>query len=317
MNSLERIFVHVLEQCADLKAEDALIINDLKYDRMIVDALSSAARKLGARPISLTIDAGLLIHGPVPKPVLASMRNSDLVLLCTCALIPQSIRREACEAGARLISMSGVSLETVKRCLDVDYNELSRMSRMLAETYQSAKEATISTKRGTELSVQLMGRKATYLDGIARVEGQLTALPAGVVAVSPLEGTAKGTIVIDGSIAEIGIVRSPVRCVVEKGQIVDIEGGKEAKKFEALLSEDCSTGFCVAEIGGGTNPKARYSGNILEDERIYASGHVGFGRNSHIGGTINSKVHIDSTMRRPEIRVDGRTIVSSGKIHVT
>jgi leucyl aminopeptidase (aminopeptidase T) len=213
--------------------------------------------------------------------------------------------------------MSGVSLETVKRCLDVDYNELSRMSRMLAETYQSAKEATISTKRGTELSVQLMGRKATYLDGIARVEGQLTALPAGVVAVSPLEGTAKGTIVIDGSIAEIGIVRSPVRCVVEKGQIVDIEGGKEAKKFEALLSEDCSTGFCVAEIGGGTNPKARYSGNILEDERIYASGHVGFGRNSHIGGTINSKVHIDSTMRRPEIRVDGRTIVSSGKIHVT
>lgn len=138
-----------------------------------------------------------------------------------------------------------------------------------------------------------------------------------MVAVAPLEGTAKGTIVIDGSIVEIGIVRSTIRCAVEDGRIVDIEGGKDARKFRALLSEDGSTGFCVAEIGGGTNPKAEYSGNILEDERIYASGHVGFGRNSHIGGTIESRVHIDSTMKRPKICVDGKEIVSSGKIHVT
>jgi len=317
MSRLERIFVHVLEQCAALRAEDVLVVSDLKYDRMIVDALRSAARKLGARSTTLTIDTDALTTGSVPKSVLAAMRNTDLILLCTRTLLPQPIRKEAGEAGARLISMSGVNLETIRRCFDVDYDELSRRTRLLAETFQSAREATISTERGTDLSVQLVGRKAAYLDGIARAKGQLSVLPAGVVAVAPLEGTVKGTIVIDGSILEIGIVRSTIRCVVEDGRIVDIEGGKDAKKFRALLSEDGSTGFCVAEIGGGTNPKAEYSGNILEDERIYASGHVGFGRNSHIGGTIESRVHIDSTMKRPRICVDGKEVVSSGKIHVT
>jgi leucyl aminopeptidase (aminopeptidase T) len=317
MNRLERIFVNVLKQCADLKMEDALIVSDFRYDRVIVNALRSAIGKLGARPIVLTIDSDALTAESVPKSVIASMKNTDLVLFCTHNLLPQQIRKDAAEAGARLISMSGVDREIVERCFDIDYNDLSRRTRLLAETFQSGKEATIRTEGGTELSVQLAGRKSAYLDGIARTKGQLSVLPAGVVAVAPLEGTAKGTIVIDGSVVEIGIVKSPIRCVVEDGRIVDIEGGKEARKFRTLLSGDSSAGFCVAEIGGGTNPKAKYSGNILEDERIYASGHVGFGRNSHIGGTIESKIHIDSTMKRPKIYVDGKEVVGSGKIHIT
>lgn len=317
MNRLERIFVNVLKQCADLRAEDVLIVSDLEYEGMVVDALRSAATRFGARPIVLMIDTDALTSGSVPKSVLASMKNTDLVLLCTRVLLPQRIRKEAVEAGARLISMSGVSSEIVKRCFDINYDKLSRATRLLAETFQSAREATISTERGTELSVQLAGRKSTYLDGIARTKGQLSVLPAGVVAVAPLEGTAKGTIVIDGSIADIGILEFPVKCVVENGQIVDVKGGREARRFRALLSKDTSAGLCVAEIGGGTNPKAKYSGNLLEDERVYASGHVGFGRNSHIGGTIESTVHMDTTMKRPRICVDGKEVVSSGRICIT
>jgi leucyl aminopeptidase (aminopeptidase T) len=242
------------------------------------------------------------------------MRSSDLILLCTSFLVPQGLRREAADAGARLISMSGVDSEAIKRCFDVDYEELARNTKLLAEKIQSSKAIRCRTDNGTELEAELTGRKPVYLDGLARIRGQITALPAGVVAVAPCENTANGTIVIDGSIAEVGIVRFPVTCTVEEGRIVEIKGGREAKRLKRLLSADIPAGFCLAEVGAGTNPKAKYTGNLLEDERVYASCHVGFGRNSHIGGIIESKVHIDCTIKRPEIYVDDRKVVSSGRI---
>lgn len=316
MNRLEEVFVSVLDQCADLKREDVLIVTDAKYDKIMVEALTSATRRFGARSIVLTIDPDIVSAESIPRFLLAPMESANLVLLCASFLVSQHVRETAVRAGARLISISGVDRNIAKRCFDINYGELSKTTRMLAEKYESAREVTFETNSGTELSVQLRGRKAAYLDGIARIAGELSVLPAGVVAVAPLEGTAKGTIVIDGSIAEIGLVRSPIRCVVENGVIVDIKGGREARMLKALLSKDSSTGFCVAEVGGGTNPKARYCGNLLEDERVYASGHVGFGRNSHIGGAIKSKIHIDSTMKRPKICIDGREAVSSGRIRL-
>lgn len=317
MKRLEEIFVNVLSHCADLRAEDVLIVSDLKYDKATIDATVMAARNLGARPIVLTIETDTLSDVPFPEPALASMKTSDLILLCTHTLLPQSIRRKATEAGARLISMSGVSRETVKRCFDVDYEGLSKVTKLLANSLQSAREVTFYTKAGTELSVQLSGRKPVYLDGIAKTGGQLTALPAGVVAVSPLEGTAKGILTIDASVAGIGIVDSSIQCVIEGGRIIDISGGTEARRFRRLLSEGGDSGFCIAEVGVGTNPSAKYSGNLLEDERVYASGHVGFGDNIHLGGTISSKAHVDATMKRPRICVDGREVINSGRINVS
>lgn len=316
MSKLEEAFIHVLGQCADLKAEDVLVVSDPQYDTRIVKAIATAAKKFGARPVILTMDTSTLHEASAPKSVLASMRSSDLVLLCTHTLIPQHIRREATEAGARLISMSGVTREVVERCFNVDYDELSNVTRLLAERLQSAKGITIDTKAGTRLTVQSSGRKSLYLDGMAKASGQLTALPAGVVAVSPLEGTAKGALVIDGSIAGIGIVNRPIRCVIEEGRIADIMGGAEARRFEKLLSEGGHAGHSVAEVGAGTNPRAKYSGNLLEDERVYASGHVGFGANIHLGGKVESKIHIDATIKKPKICVDGKEIVGSGKINV-
>jgi len=316
MSRLEGIFVHVLNQCAGLKAEDVLIVSDFKYDQTIVEALTSAVRRFDARPILLTIDARLLTDSSVPRSLTATMRNADLILLCTSSLIPQGVRREAAESGARLISMSSIDHETIKRCFDVNYEELSETTRLLAETLQSSKVITYKTDSGTELKAQLAGRKSVYLDGLARIRGQLSALPAGVVAIAPREETANGTIVIDGSVAELGVVHSPISCTLKDGRIVDIKGEREAKKFKALLSRDGCTGFQLAEVGVGTNPKAKYTGNLLEDERVYASGHIGFGRNSHIGGIIESKVHIDSTVRRPEVFVNGQRIVSSGSIEI-
>jgi len=317
MRRLEEIFANVLSHCAALKAEDVLIVSDRKYDKTIIDAVVLAARNRGARPIVLTIDTDTLSEVSFPEPALASMRTSDLILLCTHTLLPQNVRRKAIEAGGRLISMSGVSREIVKRCFDADYEELSKVTKLLAGSLQSAREVTFHTKAGTELSVQLSRRKPVYLDGIAKTGGQLTALPAGVVAVSPLEGTANGILTIDASVAGIGMVGSSIQCVIEDGRIIDISGGTEAKRFRRLLSEGGDSGFCIAEVGAGTNPGAKYSGNLLEDERVYASGHIGFGDNIRLGGTVSSKVHIDSTMKRPRICVDGREVINLGKINVS
>ncbi len=54
--------------------------------------------------------------------------------------------------------------------------------------------------------------------------------------VSPLEGTADGVIVADGSIPYIGIgvLEEPVTIKVENGRIVDISGGYQAKMLAVI-----------------------------------------------------------------------------------
>ena len=79
MNRLERIFVQVLKQCADLKAEDVLIVSDLKYDRIIVEALRSAIGKLGARPVVLMINSDALTAELVPKSDVRGKFNHSLL----------------------------------------------------------------------------------------------------------------------------------------------------------------------------------------------------------------------------------------------
>ena len=53
-------------------------------------------------------------------------------------------------------------------------------------------------------------------------------MPAGEVFVAPLEGTANGTVIVDGSIANIGILEEPITITVKDGFADEIIGEAEA-----------------------------------------------------------------------------------------
>ncbi len=71
--------------------------------------------------------------------------------------------------------------------------------------------------------------------------------------------------------------------------------------------------FNIAEIGVGMHPRARVSGEPLEDERIYGSCHIGIGTDISFGGKIKTKWHVDANVLNATVEIDGRKILEDGR----
>jgi aminopeptidase len=315
-HALERICSKVVGECVGLtKGESCLLVRDFETTELH-RALEAAIRNHGGIPIVASLPERAYVDGPLPPRLETAMKSGDVVLINTREIFPHGPRRSATETGARLLSMCMVSEEMALRALDVDYDQLSRVTRRAADLLSRASEVLITSQAGTEIRMDITGRPVTYLDGLARGPGKSTGLPAGVVALAPLPNTAEGRVILDGSIHHIGLLREPVALTVKKGRIETIEGGEEAAALLRMLDAADANARCIAEVGLGTNPKATYTGNLVEDERVSGSGHIGFGRNTHIGGDIESALHTDATITKPSIYVDDETIAKEGRLLV-
>jgi aminopeptidase len=139
-------------------------------------------------------------------------------------------------------------------------------------------------------------------------------LPEGEGCLAPIEGTTNGTFVIDGSVARLGKVDKPIKVVVEKGYAVSITGGSVASMLKNTLKPYGHKALNIAELGIGTNPKAKITGEVLEDEKVLGTCHFAFGNNKSMEGKIDVPLHIDCVIRKPTIKIDSRLIMKNGKL---
>lgn len=121
-------------------------------------------------------------------------------------------------------------------------------------------------------------------------------------------------IIVDGSIASIGLVSEPVKITVRKGFAEEFYGKEALMLKKTLESVGLREAFNLAEFGIGTNAQARISGNILEDEKAYGTVHFAFGDNSTFGGKIKAGIHLDVLVRKPTVYLDGEKIMDRGKL---
>jgi leucyl aminopeptidase (aminopeptidase T) len=89
--------------------------------------------------------------------------------------------------------------------------------------------------------------------------------------------------------------------------------GPDAEGLEKILGDN-PLARNLAELGIGTNNKARLTGIILEDEKIYGTVHIALGSNDTFGGTVAAGIHLDGVITRPELFIDGRPLTGGGKI---
>jgi leucyl aminopeptidase (aminopeptidase T) len=161
--------------------------------------------------------------------------------------------------------------------------------------------------------MSIQGRLVERDTGLLLKKGDFGNLPAGEVYTAPVEGTAEGTLVFDGAIASVGILKKPVTVAVKEGFATSITGGPQASKFDALLAEvKKKEAYNVAELGVGCNPKGRLIGIILEDEKVYGTVHVALGDNSTFGGNVQAGVHLDGIMLKPTMFLDGKIVIKDG-----
>ena len=253
-------------------------------------------------------------HGSEPsKNVADKMLEYQVILIPTKkSLSHTKARHKASEKGARIASMPGITIDMMKRALNVNFNKIKTINEKLIKKLSGKTKIKITTARGTDIEFFLKGRKWISDDGIYTNRKAFGNLPAGEVFIAPLEHKTSGTIVVDASVGGIGKVDKNIKIDVKNGFIKNIEGGKIAAQFKKLLKDELYKN--VAELGIGTNYKAKITGNVLEDEKVAGTCHIAFGNNRHFGGKVDVPFHVDFVVKKPTVWAYDRLIMREGRL---
>ncbi|HET6830747.1 MAG TPA: aminopeptidase [Solirubrobacterales bacterium] len=315
-SDLERAVAAVVNDCLGVKAGEEVLVIANPATLGLGERLRGEAGRAGADAV-LTLMAERDSHAAEPPgPVAAAMRAADVVLAPTVqSLSHTAARKAASEAGARIATLPGVTEEMLARVMSADMPELRRRGQAVAAILDSGAEARITCANGSDLRLGLEGRTAIPDAGELSAPAAFGNLPCGEGFISPDDRACEGTLVVDGTIAGVGIPAAPVAMEVEGGRLATASGPEGAALLE-LLTAHGEEGRTVAELGVGTNEKAELTGNVLEDEKLLGTVHVAFGASAAIGGRVQVPVHLDCVVMRPTLTVDGTEVVRDGELLV-
>ncbi|GAB4539896.1 MAG: aminopeptidase [Anaerolineae bacterium] len=271
--------------------------------------LSDAERPLLEYPpllhqVAAQVDAALVFYAQVP----AEETPGRLAFWRTCR-----------ENGTRVGYGAQIDDSILTNELSADYQQIAAITRRLKQRLQGRDKVHITTLLGTDLTCSIAGRDVKEDTGLIHQPGQFGNLPAGECFVAPLEDSAEGVLVVDKSFPEL-VVNQPVRMIFEKGRVVAIEGGAEAKELLRRIEygqgltdgENCRV---IAELGIGTNPRARLTGKLMTDEKVMGTIHIAIGDNASpsYGGVNPAPIHIDGVVGQPTLVVDGEVLIDAGR----
>lgn len=307
-----------LTRCLRVRAGESVLVVTDEPLRSIGLHLWLKARDLGADAVYVEI-IPRKVHGEEPpKPIAEAMKASDVVIAPTSKSITHTVaRKEAAERGARVATMPGITEEIFIRTMSVDYELVQRLTNVVADVLDEGREVRVVTGLGTDLTFSIEGRRARRSTGVLVNPGDWGNLPSGEAYVAPVEGTANGVVVVDGSVAGIGLLTQPIRIVFRDGVATRIEGGPEAIKLNELLLRYGDEARNLGEFGVGTNPGARVSGVVLEDEKVLGTIHIALGSNFDFGGRVKAPVHLDGVVMKPSVYVDGRLVMREGTLLIS
>jgi leucyl aminopeptidase (aminopeptidase T) len=306
----------VVRDCLGVSEDEEVLVicNPATHD--LAERLRSEAAAAGADAVLALMDERDSHAGEPPAPLAAAMAGADVVLAPTVqSLSHTAARKAASEAGTRIATLPGVTEEMLARVMSADMGELRRRGRAIADALSAGTEARITSQSGSDLRIGLDGRDAIPDAGELSDRGAFGNLPCGEGFIAPLEGTTEGTLVVDGSIAGVGIPDEPATLTVEDGHLVAASGEAGGRLME-LLTAHGPDGTNVAELGIGSNEKAILTGNVLEDEKILGTAHVAFGASAAIGGRVQVPVHLDCVVMKPGVSIDGEPLVRAGELLV-
>jgi leucyl aminopeptidase (aminopeptidase T) len=316
VSELDQAVSAVVRDCLGVVEGETVLVICNPVTQGIGERMRDEAQDAGADAV-LAVMAERASHAAEPPaPIAAAMAAVDVVLAPTVqSLSHTAARKSATDAGARVATLPGVSEEMLARLMSADMEGLRRKGRAIAELLTAGSEARITCSNGSDLRLGLEGRTGIPDAGELTEPGAFGNLPCGEGFIAPVEGTTEGRLVVDGTIATIGVDDEAVELLVEGGHLVSASGGR-GKRLMELLTAPGPDGTNVAELGIGTNEKAILSGEILEDEKLLGTVHIAFGASAAIGGTVQVPVHLDCLVMKPDVTVDGEPVVRDGALLV-
>ncbi|MEU6148285.1 hypothetical protein ABZ848_49170 [Streptomyces sp. NPDC047081] len=329
---LTSVFRRQLELCRLGANETVGLLTDVGTDPRIAAATLAAAAELGSSAFELRLAHGpnVEVTGEDPlkaKPVLAALRNTDL-LLTTFVGFFAPWERAIREGGGRILNVLDTpdELARLQGTPELKAAVLAARDRIAGGTVFH-----LSSDAGTDFT-WTRDPKAEILAhyGFADEPGQMDCWGQGMAAMFPVEGSAHGRVVIQPGdiwiLPYARLVNSPIELQVDDGFITKISGGGlDAQVFSywltsCQLSKDDKDPFAVSHLGWGMNPKARWDDAVRYE---HSMAKLNAGVRSYPGNFLfstgpgpqrSTKGHIDMPMCNCTLTVDGETIINKGTL---
>jgi len=304
-----------LRDCMGLQPNETLLIITDEIKKEIGLALHDIGKTLCKESMLIEMKAREINGEEPPKAISELMKLVDVVICPTAkSLTHTDARREAVKLGVRVGTMPGITIDTMVRCLNADYDKIIALTDYIAEKLKGVETIRVVTELGTDVTMPVKDRMILPSKGVLRNKGESGNLPSGEVFLAPWEGKTNGKLVIDGSMAGIGMITEPVAIDIIDGYAEKIYGGVQATQIAEMLDKSGREARAVAEFGIGTNYKAQLTGMILEDEKVFGTIHIAFGNNITMGGNISVNSHYDGLVKEPDVYFDNELIMKKGKM---
>ncbi len=307
--------------CANVRPAEIVVIVTDDQLMHIADVLKEVSLDMKAQPVVIISPPRRIDNEEPAASVAAAMKQADVVFLPVAqALAHTQAVREAIVNGARVISMTAFT-EGMMRSggLFADFKAREPLCRALAHLLSAANRVRVTNPAGTDLIFSIEGRQGNSHACVLDRPG-FTAVPNIEANISPLEGSANGLLVVDGSIPYygVGVIKTPVLFEIQDGSVKKIRGEAQAKYLKALLAaQNDPCVYNIAQFSFGLNPECKdFTGEMLNDEGINGTIHIGIGTSSSLGGKVQAKTHFDAIIRNPSVWLDGECVLELGELKV-
>jgi len=315
---LDTASVIAIRDCMGAKKKEKILIITDEQKRKIGFSLYENALKLGHESLYVEMKSRKQNGEEPPDEIAGLMQKFDVVFCPTTkSLTHTDARRAASAKGVRVATFPGITEDVMVRGMNADYNKIAKLTLKLKEILEKGKNIIVTAPSGTDISFSIEGRKVIPSKGLFHKRGESGNLPTGETYLAPVEGTANGVFVVDGSMAGLGLIKNAnIRIEVENGFATKITGGTLAVKLKNQLDAVGKMARSIAEFGIGTNDSAKLSGVLLEDEKVMGTVHIALGNNVSMGGSVNVPLHLDGVIKKPTVYMDDRLLMKEGKLLV-
>jgi hypothetical protein len=335
MDYLRRPFLRNIQ-----KGHRVLVLSDTSHDPRVWQVIQAILCEIGADVTVALFERRPADYYDPPAAVCEAMMTSDFnVLVASTGMLHSPANFRAMEAGIPAICLDGgMQLEWFQSgAVTDDMKQIAVRKHYVAKDVfgKDAKECRVTSRYGTDFTYSVDGRITQpplpgndfdpyKIVNFAKDENRpgnnllYYLFPTGEFNVAPVEHSANGKLVIDLTMHHLGRIWTPIELVVEKGRVVRIEGGADARILRDYLEAygDDNAYMCPAEASVGVNAKAVVRGIQREDKNIMGTMHFGLGTNIDVGGSVKSKIHMDGVILEPTLYVDGKMKIDNGRILV-
>lgn len=308
--------------------ETVAITADTKSDPRVVEATARAAFSCGAKPLvawmATPLGVGKAADDMLPlEPLTALLQAADAWIEFNDGWLLYSTpydRAMAANPKLRHYCLVGMHTDMMIRCIGrVDFTVLEEFETKIAEMTAAASRVRMTTPAGEDVEFANSHWRGPSVEGRANTPG--SHFLSGQIAWPIDIDSINGTIVFDGSLVPpcVGILREPVVLHIKNGVIETVEGGDQAREWDAWTREFGHPQMRrLAHVCYGFNPGAMLTGDILEDERVWGSTEWGIGQvpPDVVDGGGPAPSHTDGICLNTSVWLDGVQIMDDGRLVV-